>query len=1139
MHTSLPRRLIAILAPAILVASAASGASFVRNGAAWECALTGCRVSVDHGAFSYYERGTSDPALTYRLREVRLAGRTVAVGDASAEAHGSVLSLQYTHEIVERYTARAEGVEQSWTIASKPRGEIVIVGELQSELKPVRTGDGWRFVDRSGRAVFGYGGVTVIDRAGRKMRCSPHIEHGSIMIRVPAAFVKRAEFPIVVDPVVGPEVAVCPTYAAAAGNQENVEIAAGPSGYLAVWQDSRGPDNIDIFACRISPTGQVLDVLGITVSDATGDQTDPAVVWDGTQYLVVWADRREANQHIYGARVRPNGEVIDKQGILISGSSGSQAYAKVASDGAGSLVVWQDSSGTSPDIRGRRVYGDGQLSSTYGISTRLDNEETPDIAWNGTNFFVVWCDYRNSATTDADIYGCRVAKTGVRMAGDYLISCTSGGTTGAANAQRFPRICSYGTACFVVWQDQRNSTTVADVYGSRVTSGGTVQDKGGKLIATVANSQETPAIGYNGTRMLVTWRDGTDRQIKGARVDTSGNVQDASGRVISTGMAGAGGVATRGQGGKFIVGWNSLSVTESDALTTLVTDSGTVETPAGTTVSTGLVTQQDYAVADNGTEYAVVWSQLVNGSWDILGARISRAGALLTPTPVNLTSSIGGDQIQPSIAWSGSQYLLVWSGNETLGGANWDIRGWCLNSSLAKIGASATVICSATEGQTHPRVYSNRTNYLVVWEDSRNAVSPYYYTDLYGATLSTAGAVTKSDIAISLSTGDQLNAAVGSDNSNYFVVWEDYRAGYPLVYGSRVTSSGTVQDAAGIAMPSSSYNQTGPSIVYGGGNYFVVWSDWTKITGCRVTTAGSKLDTAGITIDTGSQKLCPSVCYDGSKYRVVWEDYRSSFAGNADIYYTTVNTSGVVSTEPKTALVADLVPQYAPHAFSQTSSGLLLYVRYFNFSQQTCSTTLTDMAAQVVGSIAAAKAYPAGSLLTLNGKIVTGTFSGYFYMEDESRLSGIKVISSIPVGVNDLADVTGIITISDGERQLNATNVAALGVASNPPRPAGMRGDWVGGSALNPYTPGITGAYGWNNIGLLVKTWGTVASTGGDYFYVQVTPALQIKVACGSLTKPVVGKMVAVTGISTCEIASGATVRMIRARIQSDIRTLN
>lgn len=1099
---------------------------------------SGFAARIDANAFSYYTGSSSEADLVYSLSAVTVGGERMGLPRVPTIVEdGGIVRRYYGDSLSESFTLSESGVEMSWLIADRPKaaGPIVIEGRLLSPHTPVRAGRGWRFVDSDGRAVFTYGEVTVIDSLGRTVSGTPEISEGMLRIEVPAEFVAAAQFPVLVDPVVGPETAVCPQFDAAPGLQENIEIAGGSQGCLAVWQDSRSDNGTDIFATRLSATGEPLDSTSIAVSTATGDQTDPVVAWNGADYLVVWADKRNGNPHIYASRVRANGEVVDRQGLLLSGDKGVQAYPRVASDGSNWLVVWQDTRGSSPDVYGCSVTRDGVVGKAYGLSTRLDNEEMPDVAWNQTSYLVVWRDYRNFAASGTDIIGGRVARNGIRMAGDILVSCDSTGNNGIAGDQVGPRLCQLGSSCMAVWEDYRNGST-SDLYGARINSAGTVMDRNGILISNRADNQELASVGYNGTYALAVWRDRSDRLLRGARITTAGSVVDYNAILISAGMAGSAGSSTCGCGSRFIVGWNNIGVTESDTLVTSVTNNGGVVSQAGWPVSLSLCRQHDYSVADNGSGYAVVWSQMVNGRYKILGALVSYAGQVLSSAPVNITSGISGDQTQPAIAWNGSRYLLVWRGNESFSVSAWDIRGCVLNTSLQPT-TQAISVCTIEQDQARPCAVSNGSGFFVAWEDSRTAVSPYYYTDVYGAVVASNGAVTPASAVIGAGTGNQLRPRAASDGSAYFCVWEDYRNGYPLVYGAKVTSSGSVLTAK--ALPATSYNQTAPDICFANGTYFAVWSDYYNITGCRISTAGAITDTAGITIDAGTKtKLAPGICWDGTSYQVVWEDYRSSFSGNADVYHATVGADGAVAPGPKTGIVCNLSPQYMPRVYAHGADGVMFYDTYFNYADSVMLVHLSQQDAQPVSSIAQAKSLPAGSTVALDGKIVTAVFTDCFYIEDADRASGIKVISGATVQVGDVVTITGTVGISDGERQVSSGAVGVMGVSSQPLAPLGMRCDSMGGAALNGYTPGITGAYGANNVGLLVRTWGRVISTGSGYFYIQDVAPVGVKVRLESGTMPKVGSVVCVTGISTCEVVAGGLSRVIRARQSGDLRLI-
>lgn len=1128
----------ALFAAALCLLSPRAFAGEFRRGAdgAYSFKSERYRARVGRGTLEYRSGESARSDMTYALHSVRVGDHRFRLRLTPwLAAHGNVVCCYYGDGVSESYTARPEGIQQCWVVSKRPKaaGDLVIEGSVISPYMPKSSPHGVVFADENGRTALSYGAVTVIDDAGSTYECLPRIQNGRLRITVPADYVARARFPILVDPVVGPEVPICPTFGPADSLQEKVDIAAGPGGYLAVWQDSRGSNGTDIFATRISPTGEVLDPMGIAICTASGNQTDPAVAWNGKQYLVVWTDRQTSLSHIYGARVQPNGEVVDKQGMLLSSTNGTQAYPDVASDGSGWQVVWQQQITGSLDIYGVRVSGDGLVGRIYGLATGTGDEDYPSVAWNGSTFLLVWRDNRTQSTTGTDIYGCRVGRNGIGLPGTAVISCDSTGSVGVTGDQLSPQVCSFGSTFMVVWEDRRTGTS--KIYASRVDSTPKSIDRNGILVSDSTGAQESPSVAYDGTRLLVAWRSSSDLLVRGARVSTSGSVLDPNGRSISSGRANSSGVSVCANGA-FMVGWSNLTPGNSDVLVTPVSGSGVPTYPAGLVASLGLYDQRDYAVAYNGSEYAVVWAQTTNGASHVWGARLSRNGTLLTPNPVSITLNVGGTQSQPDIAWNGTNYLLVWAHDS---GAGLDIKGCRLRSDLSSVDAVPITICSATEDQARPCVASGGGAFLVAWEDSRNAISPYYYTDIFGALVSSGGSVTPLPAAVSLGAANQLKPRAASDGSAYLVVWEDYRAGYSRVYGTKVTSAGVVQHTSGIAFPQTSYIETKPQVCFGGGNYFVVWSDWYSITGCRVNTAGTVIDTAGVSVSGGSVKYCPGVCWDGSAYRVVWEDYRSAFQGNADVYYTTVSQEGVVSSSPDTALVSDMDPQLKPLLVVPGSPGLLLYSRYVSYSNGLCGATLTDQQVQEINTVGEAKQMPPGSLVSLRGKVVTGAFSGYFYMQELDRSSGIRVVSTIPVNKGDIVDAVGTISVCDGERQINAGMLGAMGVAGTPPGPLGIRGDALGGGPLNAHTPGITAGIGANNIGLLVKTWGKVTTTGSDYFCIESKPALVVKVKSGTLVKPAVGKWVAVTGICTCDVASGAIGRAIQPREQADIKLLN
>src|SRR5207245_400420 len=136
-------------------------------------------------------------------------------------------------------------------------------------------------------------------------------------------------------------------------------------------------------------------------------------------------------------------------------------------------------------------------SAVYGPAA--GEQSAPAAAFDGTNYLVVWQDDRSR--TGDDIYGTRVTKAAA------VLDPTGIPISTAANTQSAPAVAFDGTNYLVVWRHYRSCTAPIDIYGSRVTKAGAVLDPAGIRIAAAACDQSAPAAAFDGTNYLVVWQD--------------------------------------------------------------------------------------------------------------------------------------------------------------------------------------------------------------------------------------------------------------------------------------------------------------------------------------------------------------------------------------------------------------------------------------------------------------------------------------------------------------------------------------------------------------------------------------------------------------------------------------------------------
>lgn len=199
----------------------------------------------------------------------------------------------------------------------------------------------------------------------------------------------------------------------------------------------------------------------------------------------------------------------------------------------------------------------------------------------------------------------------------------------------------------------------------------------------------------------------------------------------------------------------------------------------------------------------------------------------------------------------------------------------------------------------------------------------------------------------------------------------------------------------------------------------------------------------------------------------------------------------------------------------------------------------------VVAGVCDAKKVADGTFIGTSGKIATSAiddFDDFLYIEDPNRVSGIRVDVS-PSALSGLArgsvvSVMGTMgTTADGERQITGP-IVIVTPTTTPLIPLGINGNAIGGGNIGTAPlgqVGINGGAGLNNIGLLVRVWGTVTETGQDYLYIDDgsnwsqgnrtggAEHVGVRVVCDSSGyNP--GDALCVTGISSCFTAPGGQI---------------
>lgn len=194
--------------------------------------------------------------------------------------------------------------------------------------------------------------------------------------------------------------------------------------------------------------------------------------------------------------------------------------------------------------------------------------------------------------------------------------------------------------------------------------------------------------------------------------------------------------------------------------------------------------------------------------------------------------------------------------------------------------------------------------------------------------------------------------------------------------------------------------------------------------------------------------------------------------------------------------------------------------------------------------LAHAKSLPVGQVVILAGVPVTAKFADRVYLEAADRTCGIAALGDPLTAPGDAVDVAGVLTASDDEKAIDLLTFAVTGVGHAPPLGMAVRGvgggDWLYSPSTGAGQRGVTGGQGLNNIGLLVRTCGSVVgrdpSSPARWFAIDDGSGRNAKcvVPSGVAVDPD-WVYVRVTGVSSCERVGTELHRLIRVREQADV----
>jgi hypothetical protein len=386
------------------------------------------------------------------------------------------------------------------------------------------------------------------------------------------------------------------------------------------------------------------------------------------------------------------------------------------------------------------LVGGGRLSSTTVGST------IPTILWIGNRYAVMFMD----ANSSYDPYVAFASAAGTQIGIERPLLITPGndsaravwtgneiavlrsGAPGGPQFQRFDRdgrpiapAIPIGYGSYFVWTGKEyGRVTNSSGFGfQRLAPDGTPLTPS-VLLGGVALNSSSFEVAWNGTHYGVVWLDGPswdDPVMKFRRITPT---SIGSGSVVNLGTT-PGKASTpviAAGGGTFGIAWSDRSINPSGDIYFTRVGSGGAQIGPILRVTSAAGGAIDPAIAWSGSEWGIVWDDTRTGNEEIWFARIDANGVKVGSD--FQVSNAPGHSRNPSIVWAGGKYGIAWSDDRD--GGNDEIYFTPLGCDCVDgdgDGASSCVDCADTDASLYPGAPSpcNGTTNL----DCNSAYWPY------------------------------------------------------------------------------------------------------------------------------------------------------------------------------------------------------------------------------------------------------------------------------------------------------------------------------------------------------------------------------------------------------------------------------
>jgi hypothetical protein len=242
-------------------------------------------------------------------------------------------------------------------------------------------------------------------------------------------------------------------------------------GFVVAWGGYDVSWNGDIYAQLFDSAGTPVGG-NFKVSNGPSDEYCPDVAATDSGFLITWYDYRNGTADIYAQLYKTNGDSIGGN-FRVDDGSDYQYNAKMAANGNGYLIAWNDSRNGNNDIyaqllkaNGDTIGGNFLVNDDGGSNSQYD----PSVVMGDSGFAIAWYDYRYDGS-HSDIYAQLYKVNGDTIGGNFVINDDAQGV--AYHYSPSISLSPDGHNLVIAWEDYRNDPSgyLAEIIAQKYVDG--------------------------------------------------------------------------------------------------------------------------------------------------------------------------------------------------------------------------------------------------------------------------------------------------------------------------------------------------------------------------------------------------------------------------------------------------------------------------------------------------------------------------------------------------------------------------------------------------------------------------------------------------------------------------------------------